>query len=261
MITKTTKVKSQVWKEIFQKLLPVGILAIIWQFAASPLPDYILPSPLEILFALGRNIREGLIFKHLGVSLYRIFFGFGLSVILGVTLGFLMAFSKFIRIQLDYLIRAIQPIPGIAWLGVVLIWFGIGDISLIVTEIITIAPIIVLNTYEGFRMVDPELIKTAKALGAKRGIDIFRDVTLPAALPYVMNGLHMGLAFGWRILAAAEMIGATSGLGYWININRVALNMDEVFVVLIFFSVIMIAFEELVYKRIERKVLGGLFQG
>jgi ABC-type nitrate/sulfonate/bicarbonate transport system permease component len=68
----------------------------------------------------------------------------------------------------------------------------------------------------------------------------------------------MGLAFGWRILAAAEMIGATSGLGYWININRVALNMDEVFVILIFFSVIMILFEELVYKKIERKVLGGL---
>lgn len=254
------KVRPKRWKEIIQKLLPVGIFAIVWQIIAYPLPDYILPSPYEIFLALFRNIEEGIIFKHLGASLYRIFFGFSLSTGIGVTLGFLMAFSKFFRIQLDYIIRAIQPIPGIAWLGVVLIWFGIGDISLIVTVIITVAPIIILNTYEGFRMVDPELIKTAKALGAKRGVHIFRDVTLPAALPYVMNGLHMGLAFGWRILAAAEMIGATSGLGYWININRVALNMDEVFVVLIFFSVIMILFEELVYKKVERRILGGLFQ-
>jgi ABC-type nitrate/sulfonate/bicarbonate transport system permease component len=246
------------WKEILQKLFPVGIFVIIWQIASTPLPDYILPTPFEILLAVFRNIGEGLIFKHVGASLYRIFIGFTLSTVIGITLGFLMAFSKFFRVQLDYIIRAIQPIPGIAWLGVVLIWFGIGNTSLIVTVIITIAPIIILNTYEGFRMVDPELIKTAKALGAKRGIDIFKDVTLPAALPYVMNGLHMGLAFGWRILAAAEMIGATSGLGYWININRVALNMDQVFVILIFFSVIMILFEELVYKKIERKVLGGM---
>ena len=232
------KIKTKKWKEIIQKLLPVGIFVIVWQIIAYRLPDYILPSPYEIFLALFRDIEEGIIFKHLGASLYRIFFGFSFSTGIGVTLGFLMAFSKFFRIQLDYIIRAIQPIPGIAWLGVVLIWFGIGDISLIVTVIITVAPIIILNTYEGFRMVDPELIKTAKALGAKRGVDIFWDVTLPAALPYVMNGLHMGLAFGWRILAAAEMIGATSGLGYWININRVALNMDEVFVVLIFFSVL-----------------------
>lgn len=253
-------IRPKKWKEISQKLIPVCIIFIIWQLVASPLPDYILPTPHEILFAFFRNAREGLIFKHLVTSIYRIVLGFGFSTIIGITLGFFMAFSKFIRVQVDYIVRAIQPIPGIAWLGVVLIWFGIGDTSLIVTEMITIAPIITLNTYEGFRMVDPELIKTAKALGAKRGIDIFKDVTLPAALPYVMNGLHMGLAFGWRILAAAEMIGATSGLGYWININRVALRMDEVFVVLIFFAVIMIFFEELVYKRIEAKLLGGILQ-
>ena len=258
MSTEKEKLNQSEWIKIVKKLLPVGIFLIIWQIIGDPLPDYILPSPIEILFALGRNIKEGIIFKHLFASLYRISIGFTTSVIIGVFLGFLMAFSEFIRTQLDYIIRAIQPIPGIAWLGVVLIWFGIGDLSLIATIIITIAPIIVLNTYEGFRLVDPELIKAAKTLGAKRGFDIFKDVTLPAALPYVMNGLHMGLAFGWRILAAAEMIGATSGLGYWINMNRVALNMDVVFVVLLFFSVIMIMFEELVYKPIEKKILGGM---
>ncbi len=242
---------------ILGKLLPVLAILIVWQALARGVPAYILPSPLLVARTLFESVTSGVILIHLAMSLFRVGVGFALAGAVGVLTGFFMASSRLFRAQVDYLIRMVQPIPGIAWMGVVLIWFGIGERAIIAVIVITVFPVVALTTYEGFRGVDPELLKAARTLGATRQRDLFRYVTLPAALPHVMNGLHMGLAYGWRVLAAAEMIGATRGLGYWLNYNAIALRTEDVFVVLTFFATIMIVFEEAVYRPLERRMLGG----
>lgn len=242
---------------VLGKLLPVLAVLIGWQVVAQGLPDYILPAPSLVGKTLVQSFTSGVILVHLGISLFRVGVGFTLAATIGIAMGFFMAFSRIFRTQVDYPIRMIQPIPGIAWMGVVLIWFGIGERAIIAVIVITVLPVVALTTFEGFRGVDPELLKAARTLGAKRQWDLFRYVTFPAALPHVMNGLHMGLAYGWRVLAAAEMIGATRGLGYWLNYNAIALRTEDVFVVLVLFAAIMILFEEGVYKPLERRILGG----
>ncbi|MBI4607629.1 MAG: ABC transporter permease [Candidatus Rokubacteria bacterium] len=240
-----------------RKFLPILGILVIWHILSRGVPDYILPSPFLVAQTFYRSVVSGEILIHLVMSMLRVFVGFGLAAIVGLAVGFFMAFSHFFRSQVDYLIRMVQPIPGIAWLGVVIIWFGLGETAIITVIIITVLPVIVLTTYEGFRSVDPELMKAARTLGARRQWHLFRYVTFPGALPHVMNGLHMGFGYGWRVLAAAEMIGATQGLGYWLNYNAIALRTEDVFVVLVFFAAAMIAFEEGVYRRVERRVLGG----
>ncbi len=242
------------------KLIPVALLVGIWHVASLSLPSFILPSPLLVVQTFVRRAASGVILEHLAVSLVRVAIGFVVAGAAGILVGFLTAYSRPARLLFDYLIRAIQPIPGIAWIGLTLVWFGLSETSIISVIVITVFPVVALTTYEGFRGVDPEFIKTARTLGVRSNLNMFRFVSFPSTLPHIMNGLHMGLAYGWRVLAAAEIVGASEGLGYWLNFNRIALRTEDVFVVLVIFSTVMILFEEVVYRRVEQKVLGGWIQ-
>lgn len=242
---------------VLNKCLLGLALVLAWQVASRFYPAFILPSPLAVLGALGEASLSAEMYGHLLTSLFRLLTAFAFSAVVGVIIGYLMSVSALFRNQFDGVIRAIQPIPGVAWTGILLIWFGIGDLGIIVVVIVTILPLVALTSYTGFSTVDQDLVKAARTLGARSRRHVFRHVVLPAALPVVVNGLHLGLAYGWRTLAGAEMIGALSGLGYWLNLSRTALRTEQVFAVLVIFAVLMIALEAAVWKPLQRKVLGG----
>lgn len=235
-------------------LLIAGLVA--WQLVAARYQTYVLPSPTRIAAALWAGVSTGEVFPHIWISVQRVVLGWGLASAVGIALGFLMAFSLLARKQLLYLVRMIQPIPGIAWIGVTLIWFGVGEASIVGVIMLTVLPIVSAATYEGFRNVDADYLRAARTLGARTGWDLFRYVTLPAALPQVLAGLNIGLAQAWRVLAAAELVGSLSGLGYWMQLNQVALRTENVFVVLVIFAILMYIFEQGIYRPLQRKVLG-----
>jgi NitT/TauT family transport system permease protein len=239
----------------------LAVIVVVWQIVSRDYPAYMLPSPLQVAAAFWQGILEQEVLFHAGISAVRAIGSWLFGSAVGIAAGFAMAYSPVVAAQLGYVLRVIQPIPGIAWIGVVLIWFGIGNTSLVVVTLLTVIPIAATATFEGFRSIDREYIKAARTLGVRTNWSLFRYVSLPAALPAVLTGLNLALAFGWRTLAGAEIVASASGLGYWMDLNRVALRTANVFVVLVFYGAMMVLFEILVYRPLERKVLGGWSRG
>ena len=154
--------------------------------------------------------------------------GFGLAVCVAVPLGLWMGWVRGAFSTLNPLVQILRPISPIAWIPIAILWFGLGDKpALFIIFLGSFFPIFT-NTYVGFRSVAPIHIQAAQCLGAGRWL-FFRKVLFPSALPYILTGMRIGLGFGWMCVIAAEMIAATSGLGYMIQLARNLMETERIF--------------------------------
>ncbi|MBC5810897.1 MAG: ABC transporter permease [Candidatus Eremiobacteraeota bacterium] len=240
----------------FGKYGALVVLLIVWELFAHRYKSYVLPAPSAIAVALVKGLGTAELWGDIGISVRRVFFGWGAASVVAILFGFLMSSSRLFREQFAYLVRMLQPVPGIAWIGITIIWFGLNEMAIIGVIFLTVLPLVTVATYEGFLGVDREYQQAARTLGARSEWAVFTSVTVRAALPYLLNGLNIGFGQAWRVLAAAELVGATSGLGYFMQVNQTALRTENVFVVIILFTILMFAFERLIYQPVQRKVLG-----
>jgi NitT/TauT family transport system permease protein len=209
-------------------------LLVRWRGIA---PIY-LPPPSVIAIYLYRMIVNGSIELHLGVTLLRVFVGFGLAAIVGVTLGVLMGMSRIIARIADPWIAALYPLPKIALIPLLVIWLGTGEAYKIMISAITAFFPIVISTYAGIRQTDMGLIKAAKDLGASRS-QIQMKVVIPAAIPSIFAGLHLGMGVTIILVVAAEMIGGSSqsGMGYLLIQAGQVMETEKVFASLVVLAV------------------------
>jgi NitT/TauT family transport system permease protein len=223
-----------------------GRAARIWQFALPPLtivavvvawealvrlrgiaPIY-LPAPSSVFVYLSRMIADGSMPYHLGITLLRIFVGFGLAAVFGIALGVLMGMSRTIARVADVWIAALYPLPKISLIPLLIIWVGTGE-----------AYKIVISTYSGIRQTDRGLIKAAKDLGANaRQIQL--KVVIPGAIPSIFAGLHLGMGIAIILVVAAEMIGGSSqgGMGWLLISSGQVMETEKVFASLIVLAVV-----------------------
>jgi len=139
--------------------------------------------------------------------------------------------------QLDPLMEILRPIPPLAWIPLSILWFGIGDTQNQFIIFLAVFFPILLNTISGVKSIEPNLIRAARCLGAKQWNILWR-VILRAALPQIVTGIRIGLGVGWMALVAAELVGATSGLGFLINDARTVLRTDYVIVGMITIGIV-----------------------
>ena len=170
---------------------------------------------------------SGQIFQDVLISLSRVMQGYGIGLILGVFMGTLMGISGSTNKFFSGTFDAIRQIPPLAWIPLVILWFGIGETS----KVILIAKAsffpILLNTISGIKSTPKAYIEVAK-LYNKNSWKIFRQIYLPYALPNIFVGLRLGLSSAWMTVIAAELIASTSGIGYRINDARNLLQSDVV---------------------------------
>ena len=152
-----------------------------------------------------------------------------LFALLAVPLGVLMGWSRRAHTQLDPVIEILRPIPPLAWIPLSILWLGIGNAQNEFIIFLGIVFPILLNTIDGVRKVDRHLVRAARSLGASEG-RLVRRVILVAALPQIVTGIRIGLGVGWMALVAAELVGASSGLGFMINDARSVLRTDIIVV-------------------------------
>lgn len=199
----------------------IGVI-LIWELAVR-LTDLskVMPGPLEVFAFLGRSMTETIGNRilpiHILESLKRVFIGYALACVIGIPLGILMGCSETCRAVIKPVFELLRPIPGLAWIPLAILWFGIGERSKYFIICVSAIVSIILNTYSGARDVDPTLIGAAKMLGAGKG-QIFLNVTLWASIPQIFAGLQVGLSSSWMAVIAAEMISAREGAG-WIIIT------------------------------------------
>jgi NitT/TauT family transport system permease protein len=234
-----------------------GRAARIWQFALPPLtivavvvawealvrlrgiaPIY-LPAPSSVFVYLSRMIADGSMPYHLGITLLRIFVGFGLAAVFGIALGVLMGMSRTIARVADVWIAALYPLPKISLIPLLIIWVGTGEAYKIVISAVSAFFPIVISTYSGIRQTDRGLIKAAKDLGANaRQIQL--KVVIPGAIPSIFAGLHLGMGIAIILVVAAEMIGGSSqgGMGWLLISSGQVMETEKVFASLIVLAVV-----------------------
>jgi ABC-type nitrate/sulfonate/bicarbonate transport system permease component len=185
-----------------------------------------LPSPTRVIAAGVALYQQGLLQQDILQSTARLLAGFGCGVVSGVLLGILMARSKRLTSVLDPIINLVGPIPPFALLPMFIIWFGVGELpKVLFVAYATFLPILAY-TVDGFRSVNPLLIRSALSLGATEA-HVFRRVMLKSALSNIFVGMRIALALCFGALVVAEMVGADAGLGYLIIDSRNFFRMDN----------------------------------
>ncbi len=239
-------------------LLAFALAAAAWEaFARSgALPAAITPSVTAIAAALARMVANGTLFVHVGYTLFRIAAGLLVAAAVGIPLGLLMGRSPRVERFFLPLVSVLSPIPSLAWVPILILWFGLGNVASIALVFYAAAFPIILNTWTGVRSINRMWIQAAMAMGAGPRA-VFRQVVLPGAFPFVIAGLRQAFARGWIAVVGGEMIAATSwGLGWVIFDSREFLNTDVMLASLAVIGVLGLAFERLVFGALERRTVG-----
>ncbi|HEX6210677.1 MAG TPA: ABC transporter permease [Methylomirabilota bacterium] len=192
-------------------------LLVLWEAVTRTgwVPPLFLPSPLGVLAAGLDLLRTGELLTHLGTSLQRILLGFGLGALGGVSVGLAVGVFSLAEAIGTPLIAATFPVPKIALLPLLILWLGIGEASKVAVIMLGVFFPMAINTYTGVRHADPQLLRAAVSFGAGRW-SVIRKVMLPSALPMIFAGLKLGAGTALLLLVAAEMIAASSGIGFLI---------------------------------------------
>jgi sulfonate transport system permease protein len=207
-------------------VLPLTIL-VLWEAIARTglVPAYNFPPPSAVLSTLIELARSGMMFKHLWISAVRVLFGFLIGAGFGTVLGALTGFSAKWREVCDGTMQSLRSIPIIAWVPLFILWLGIDEAPKISLIAIGAFFPVYLNLFTAIRGVDRKLIEVGRA-NRMTGWRLVRSVMLPAALPAYFVGLRTGLGLSWMFVAAAELLGASSGIGYMLleaqNLGRPA---------------------------------------
>jgi taurine transport system permease protein len=203
-------------------LFSVALLWLIWQIIAGSgwIDPLFLPAPQAVLaklaLAAGQGFMDATLWQHLAASLSRIGLALLAAVAVGVPLGLAMGVSPVLRGLLDPLIEGYRPVPPLAYLPLIVIWCGIGELSKVLLIFLAMLAPIVLSATHGVTRVSPSRLRAAQSLGASRRQLLWR-VVLPTALPDILTGLRIGLGAGWSTLVAAELVAATRGLGFMVQ--------------------------------------------
>ncbi|MBU5459287.1 ABC transporter permease [Anaerostipes sp. MSJ-23] len=219
-------------------LLPILII-IAWHYAtvSGAMSTLILPKISTVLETLKTEITHGTLVSDIAISLSRIAKGYALAVVIGILLGVLMGMNQTANRFFMLTFTAIRQVPMIAWVPILIIWFGIGEESKVAVIFLAAYFPILVNTVDGIERTDPKLVEVGKMYHLN-GWQQFTKIYLPSALPSIFVGLKLGLSVSWMAVVGAEMIAATSGIGFRINDARSLMQYPVVFAGMIAIAVI-----------------------
>lgn len=215
------------------------------------------PSPMSVLTKFVQIWNEGFtgtpFFDHFLISTIRVFGAFLLACAVGLPLGLAMGMSPLMRGIFDPPIEFYRPIPPLAYLPLMIIWFGIGETSKILLIFLSVFAPVVLGARSGVKSAAIEQIHAAYSFGATRW-QVMRHVILPSALPEILTAMRIGIGFGWTTLVAAEMVASTKGLGYMVLSASQFLQTPIVIMGIFVIAIIAFAFD-LLMRFIERRLV------
>ncbi len=243
-------------------LVGVAITVLAWQAVSMlvyEMKGIVYPSPLDTVMRLGdliagARLYDHTIAEHMFSSLARWGIGYLLAAASGIVMGMLMGSSAVINGIGMTPMTVLQLIPGLAWIPIALLLFGLGETATIFMIYMTVLPAVAISTASGIREAPPVYRRAASILGTSRTGMFFR-VLLPAGSLQMLNGLRIGLANGWRVLIAAEMIvGVGLGLGYVLVQSRWTLDFEAAFVSILVICGIGLFIEKILFSVAERRL-------
>ena len=240
-------------------IITVAVLIALW-FAATNLgwiKPLFLPSP-QAVFAqfydyLMGQANDKPLWQHFLASMLRVTIAFWLAFLTAVPLGIAMGMSRVVRGILDPPIEFYRPLPPLAYLPLIIIWFGIDETPKVLLIFLSCFAPMALAARAGMRSASQEQINAARSMGANYW-QVIRHVILPAALPDILIGMRIAIGFGWTTLVAAEMVAANVGLGQMVLNASNFLRTDIVIMGIIVIGVVAYAFD-LIMRWAEKKLV------
>ena len=226
--------KKETIKSILLSALGILLFLAVWQVVVMVglVDANRLPTPLTILETLGYKAANkapdgNTLFVNIMASLQVALSGFCAAIVIGVPLGLFMGWWDYADQFIRPIFELIRPVPPIAWIPLVVVWMGIGLKAKAMIIFFTAFTPCVINSYTGIKLTSKTLINVSKTFGAS-DFEIFYKVGIPSALPMVFSGIRIALGNSWSTLVAAEMLAASAGLGYMIQIGRTIARPDIV---------------------------------
>jgi taurine transport system permease protein len=236
----------------------LSIFALWW--LASHLgwmPPLFLPTPETVLRRLWESARGDLtdapLATHFGWSMFRVFTAFFLACLTAIPVGIAMGVSRVARGIFDPPIEFYRPLPPLAYLPLIIIWFGIDELSKVLLIYLACFAPLAMSARAGVRSVSQEQIHAAYSMGASKW-QVIRHVVIPGAMPEILTAMRISIGFGWTTLVAAEMVAATHGLGQMVLNASNFLRTDIVIMGIVVIGTIAYLFD-LLMRYIERVVV------
>ena len=240
---------------MFRKNLPLIVsigsvlsLLVLW-FVVTTLkiiPELFLPSPAAVWQKFIEVSQQGFmtatLWQHLAESIGRVFSALIAAIVIGVPLGLWMGLNKWVRAVFDPLVELLRPIPPLAYLPLLVIWFGIGETTKVLLIFFSILAPIIISSAHGVISHQKNRERAALSLGATR-LQVLQYVILPTALPHILTGVRIGLGVGWSTLVAAELVAADRGIGFMVQSAAQFLITDTVILGIIVIAIVAVSFE------------------
>lgn len=229
--------KEKKKRNIWLSVASVSAFIIIWYVCTAVLqliPDKTLPNPVKVLQTFidkfsNPNPDGGTLIQHTMASLQVALTGYLTAMVIGIPLGILMAWNKYTDRFVRPVFDLIKPIPGVAWIPLMIVIFGIGIKSKAAVVFFSAVVPCVLNSYTGIKQTKDVHLWVARTFGGTRRQMLFK-IAIPTALPYIMTGVRIALGSAWVAIVAAELLGSTKGLGFMIQQARGIYRTDIIIV-------------------------------
>jgi sulfonate transport system permease protein len=239
-------------------VLPVVVPTVLlgsWELLSrrGTINPSILPAPSQIWETFLDLLKSGELGNHVKTSLVRVLEGFAVGALLGVLGGIVIGLSKTVDRALILITGLLRPIPIIAWVPVLILWVGIDETSKVIVIAIGSFWPVLLNAIHGIRGTDPKFLEVARILGKSKWTVLSR-VILPSALPSIFTGFRIGLGIAWMSVIGAELIAASSGVGYLIMYARELSQPDVMLVGVFSIGIVGLSIDWLL-RRVENRLL------
>ena len=232
------KISGRRFKPTTESIITFSTLALIFLVwfevtRQQIVPKIFIPSPYDVYKGFEETIFTGYhgkgLLYHCLVSLARVLTGWVVACIIAVPLGLAMGLSSKVRAVFDYLIEFYRPLPPLAYYTLLVLWFGIGELSKVLLLFLAAIPPLTIGAVEGVKEVSPSVIQAARSLGANAR-QVFYKIILPATTPAIITSMRISLGFTYTVLVAAEIVAATEGIGWMVWDASKFLRSDIIFV-------------------------------
>jgi sulfonate transport system permease protein len=240
---------------IFEYLILLIIILGVWFIMdyQGKLNSVILPSPERVWCSLVSVIKDGTLWENVCISIVRVLKGYLLAITFGIILGIFIGLSKHVQRITDLVVQILKPIPPIAWIPIVILWFGIGEEGKTFLIFLGGFFTVLINVIDGIHQIDPKLIEASKAAEVPFHKFVILGI-IPGAAPGIFTGLRLGISSCWMCVVAAELISASSGLGFMIMNARQFGQTDYVIIGMLTIGIIGKLMDSLL-KLLERRVI------
>lgn len=232
------------------RILPVLLLACVWQLLAVILESKTLPPPSAVISTLWQELRSGDLLFHLGMTLRRVALSFTIAMLIGVALGILMGGSKIWDRLLDAFLILGLNIPALVTIILCYIWFGLSETAAVIAVAVNKIPMVAISLREGARAIDQSLLQVARVYRLSRR-DTFFKVYLPQLTPYLFGSARNGLALIWKIVLVVELLGRSNGVGFQIGNFFHFFDITGILAYTLAFALVIFGIEALLLRPLE----------